>query len=52
MFSFHGDPDLDISFENLTEQIGAPLGLGTLLRFEVPDDLPIDIIKMQQLTSG
>ena len=36
MFSFHGDPDLDVLFEKLTEQIGARLGLETLLRFEAP----------------
>ena len=52
MFSFHGEPDLDISFEKFTEQIGARLGLGTLLRFEAPGDPRVDIVKMQRLTSG
>ena len=32
MFNFHGDPYLDILFEKLTEQKGACLGSGTLLR--------------------
>ena len=47
MFNFYSDPDLDILFEKLTEQIGARLGLGTLLRFEASSDLRVDIIKMQ-----
>ena len=46
MFSFYSDPNLDILFEKLTEQIGARLGLGTLLRFEAPGDLRVNIIKM------
>ena len=49
MFSFHHGPDIDILFEKLTAQIGARLGLGTLLRFEAPTDLRSDIVKMQQL---
>ena len=52
MFSFHIGPDLDILFEKLTAQIGARLGLETLLRFEAPGDLRFDIFKMQQLTLG
>ena len=52
MFSFHGDPDLDILFEKLTEQIGTRMGLGTLLRFEAPGDLRVNIIKMKWLRSG
>ena len=52
MFSFHGDPDVDVLFEKLTEQIGARLGLGTLLRFEAPCDPRINIVKMQQLRPG
>ena len=52
MFSFHIGPDLDILFEKLTAQIGARLGLETLLRFEAPGDLRFDILKMQQLTLG
>ena len=47
MFSFYGDHIGDILFEKLTEQIDARLGLGTLLRFEAPGDLRVDIIKMQ-----
>ena len=50
MFSFHVGPDLDILFEKLAAQISARLGLGTLLRFEAPGDLQVDIVKMQQLT--
>ena len=46
MFSFYSDPNLDILFEKLTEQIGARLGLGILLRFEAPGDLRVNIIKM------
>ena len=46
MFSFYSDPNLDILFKKLTEQIGARLGLGTLLRFEAPGDLRVNIIKM------
>ena len=52
MFSFHDDPDPDILLEKLTAQISARLGLGTLLRFEAPSDLRIDIVKMQQSTLG
>ena len=52
MFSFHLDLDLDILFEKLTAQIGARLGLGTLLCFEAPGDLWVNIVKMQQLTLG
>ena len=51
MFSFHVDPDLDILFENLTPQIGVQSGLGIQFCFETPDDLWVDIVKMQQLTS-
>ena len=51
MFSFGGDPDLDIFFEKLRVQKGAGLGLGALLRFDAPGDLWINIIKMQQFTS-
>ena len=47
MLSFHVDPDLNILFENLTAQISAQLGLGTLLLFETPADLQVDIFKMQ-----
>ena len=36
-------PDLYILFEKLTEQIGVWLGLGTLLRFEAPNDLRANI---------
>ena len=50
MFKFHIDPDLDTLFEKLTAQIGAQLGLGTQLCFEVSDDLWVDIVKIQQLT--
>ena len=52
MLSFHVDPDLNILFENLTAQISAQLGLGTLLLFETPADLQVDIFKVQWLTSG
>ena len=52
MFSFHGESDLELSFEKFTEQIGARLGLGTLLRFEAAGDLRVDIVKMQRLISG
>ena len=52
MFSFHGESDFDLSFEKFTEQIGARLGLGTLLRFEAAGDLRVDIVKMQRLISG
>ena len=47
-FSFHLGPDIDILFEKLTAQIGARLGLETLLSFEAPSDLRVDIVKMQQ----
>ena len=50
MFSFYVNPDLDILFEKLTAQIDARLGLRTLLRFEAPGNIWVDIIKMQQLT--
>ena len=50
MFSFHVDPDLAILIEKLTAQIGARLGLGTLLWFETPGDVWVDIVKMQRLT--
>ena len=50
MFKFHIDPDSDTLFEKLTAQIGARLGLGTQLCFEAPDDLWVNIVKMQQLT--
>ena len=49
MFCFHLCPDIDILFEKLTGQIGARLGVGTLLRFEAPSGLRVDIVKMQQL---
>ena len=51
MFSFGGDPDLDIFFEKLRERKGARLGLGALLRFDAPGDLWVNIIKIQQFTS-
>ena len=46
MLSFHVDPDLDILFEKLTKQTDAWMGLGTLLLFEAPGDLWVDIAKM------
>ena len=46
MLSFHVDPDLDILFEKLTTQTDARMGLGTLLLFEAPGDLWVDIAKM------
>ena len=49
MFNVHLGPDSDILFEKITTQIGARLALRTLLRFEAPSDLWVDIIKMQQL---
>ena len=49
MFSFNFWPDIDILFEKLTAQIGPWLGLETLLRFEAPSDLRVDIVKMQQM---
>ena len=52
MFSFHDDPDPEIFFEKLTAQISARLGLVTLLHFEVPSDLRVDIVKMPQSTLG
>ena len=45
MSSFHVNPDLDISFQKLIAQIVAQPCLGTLLRFEAPGDLPVDILK-------
>ena len=51
MFNFHVYPDLDILFEKLTAQIGAPPGLGTQLCFEASSDLWVNIVKMQGLTS-
>ena len=50
MFNFHVDPDLDILIEKLTAQIDARPSLGTQLCCEVPGDLWVDIIKIQQLT--
>ena len=50
MFNFHVDPDLDILIEKLTAQIDARPGLGTQLCFELPGNLWVDIIKIQQLT--
>ena len=38
-----------IYYLKLTAQIGARLGLGTLLRLEAPSDLRVNIVKMQQL---
>ena len=43
MFSFYLGPDIDILFEKLTAQIGTRLGLGTLLRFEDPSGLRVEI---------
>ena len=51
MFSFHVNPDLDISFQKLIEQIIARRCLGTLLRFKAPGDLWVNIVEMQELTS-
>ena len=51
-FSFHVDPDLGTLFEKLTAQIGAPLELGTQFCFEALHDHWIDIVKMEQSTSG
>ena len=48
MFSFHVGPNLDILFEKLTAQIVTRMGLGTLLCFEAPGDLRVDIVKMQR----
>ena len=54
-WSFHVQfswcPDLYILFEKLTEQIGVWLGLGTLIRFEAPNDLRANI-KTKWLISG
>ena len=50
MFTFHVAPDFDMLFEKLTAQVGARPGLGTQLRFDVPGDLWIDIVKMQRST--
>ena len=44
MFSSFVDLDVDILFQKLIAQIGARPGLGA------PDDLWVDIVKMQQLT--
>ena len=53
MFSFHVDSELDISFEELTAQIGARLGSETQLCFEPPFSyLRVDIVKMQRITLG
>ena len=41
MFSFHVSPDLDILFKKFIAQIGAQLGLGTLLRFDAPGGLRV-----------
>ena len=49
VFSFHVDLDLDILFEKLTAQIGAWLGLGTLLHFEASGRLLVNFVKMQRL---
>ena len=50
MFSSFVDLDVDILFQKLIAQIGARPGLGTQLCFGDPDDLWVDIVKMQQLT--
>ena len=52
MFSFYVDPDLGTLFEKLTTQIGAPLELGTQFHFEALHDHWIDIVEMEQSTSG
>ena len=41
-----------ILLEMLTVHIGARLGLETLLYFEAPGDLQVDIVKMQRLKLG
>ena len=46
-FSFHVNPDFKMLFENLTAQIGAPLSLGTQLRFKAIDDLRVNTFKLQ-----
>ena len=50
MFSFHVDPDLDILLEKLAAQIRAWLGSETQLCFQTPDDLWVDIVKIQRST--
>ena len=52
MFNFHVGPNLDILFEKLTAQIVARLGLGTLLCFEAPGDLRVNIVKMLRSKLG
>ena len=49
MFIFHVGPDLDIYFEKLTAKTNARSGLKIQIRFEVPADLQVNIIKMQRL---
>ena len=49
LFIFHVDPDLDIYSEKLTAKKNARSSLEIQIRFEVPADLQVNIIKIQRL---
>ena len=47
-FSTYTRPHLEYGSSTYVKNVA----LGTLLRFEAPGDLPVDKVKMQQLTSS